>query len=178
MRTPAWLGLAGWFDLPRGMPDEIGEPPIRGLPDISYVAGHQLSTGFQSPSPRQRASPLLWKDSHEASAWFQLSSRDVSSCEPWICGGVAIATTQVTIVVTECCFPSMSQVGAGARGDLFRMARTRIDAAVRTLVVAAAGPGILPGGPTAIAFVVVDEGGLAAGLVVPLMRAFPPLSRQ
>jgi hypothetical protein len=32
----------------------------------SHVAVHQLSTGFQSPSPRQRASPLLWEESHEA----------------------------------------------------------------------------------------------------------------
>jgi hypothetical protein len=31
-----------------------------------HFAGHQLSTGFQSPLPRQRASPLLWEDSHKA----------------------------------------------------------------------------------------------------------------
>ena len=58
------------------------------------------------------------------------------------------------------------------------MVRAGIDTAVRALIVAAAGPSIFPDGPAAIAFIVVDEGGLAAGLVVPLMRAFPPLSRQ
>lgn len=36
----------------------------RGLFDTSHVAVHRLSTGFQGSSPRQRASPLLWKDSH------------------------------------------------------------------------------------------------------------------
>lgn len=74
--------------------------------------------------------------------------------------------------------PSMSEVITGARSNLFRVARTRIDATLRALVVAAARPGVLPDCPAAIAFVVVDDGGLAAGLVVPLMRAAWSLPRQ
>jgi hypothetical protein len=72
----------------------------------------------------------------------------------------------------------MSEEIAGARGNLFRVARTGMDATVRALVVATAGPGILPDGPATVAFVVVDEGGLAAGFVLPLMRALFLFFRQ
>lgn len=66
----------------------------------------------------------------------------------------------------------MSEIVTGARADLFRVVRAGIDTTVGALIVAAAGPCVLPDRPAAIAFVVVDEGGLAAGLLLPLMGAF------
>ena len=73
---------------------------------------------------------------------------------------------------------SVSEVVTSATSNFLRPARGRIGAAVWTLVIAAAGPGVFPHGPAANAFVVVDESGLAAGLVFPLMGAFYFLLRQ
>lgn len=65
----------------------------------------------------------------------------------------------------------MPEIEASARRDFLTCARAYIGPAVRALVVAPAGPGVLPGSPEAIAFVVVDESGLAARFLLRLMRA-------
>lgn len=74
--------------------------------------------------------------------------------------------------------PSMSEIDAGARSDPLGVTGTDIDAAPSAPVIGAAGPFVLPDGPAAIALVMVDEGGLAAGLVLPLMGASRPFKQR
>lgn len=74
------------FQSPARNVGRTGEPPDRGLPDISHVAVHQLSTGFQGSSPRQRASPLLWKESQETSQLIQFIGSNIYPCARRRCG--------------------------------------------------------------------------------------------
>lgn len=57
-----------------------------------------------------------------------------------------------------------------------RAAWADIDTTGWTFVVATAGSIVLTSGPATIAFVKIDEGRLAAGLMLPLMRALPSFS--
>jgi hypothetical protein len=72
----------------------------------------------------------------------------------------------------------VSQIVASTGCDLFRAGRRRIGATVRAFVVTTAGPCVLPHGPAAVAFIVVDESGLTVGLMVPLMLALSSFVRQ
>lgn len=72
----------------------------------------------------------------------------------------------------------MPEVVAGASGDFSGLARASIGTAAGTAIVGTAGPLVLPRCPAALAFVVVDVGGLAAGLMGPLVWAMLSFRQQ
>lgn len=77
-----------------------------------------------------------------------------------------------------CRWISVSEIVTSARSDLLTARWWRIYPAVWTLVVATAGPRILPCGTAICARVTVDERRLAVGLVVPLMFTALALLKQ
>ena len=70
------------------------------------------------------------------------------------------------------------EVVTSATSNFLTSARGRVDATVRTRIVATAGPCVFPHRPAAGAFVEIDEGRLTVGLMVPLMTALLPSFTQ
>lgn len=103
-------------------------------------------------------SSLLWEESHEVSKLVHFAAADIST----VCAN-RFRRRSVQ--------GSFAQILASASSDLLRGARASVSVAARALVVAAAGPSVLPYGAAAIAFVLVDESRLAAPDVSPLVGA-------
>src|SRR5712664_1575179 len=90
----------------------------------------------------------LWEGSHEA-------SEHASVQRPEYCWAFAAS--------------SLAYMQTGTGSDLFGGSRGYRSVAAGALVVAAARPNVVPYGAAPVAFVVVDECWLAAGLAVPLV---------
>jgi hypothetical protein len=60
----------------------------------------------------------------------------------------------------------LAKIGAGARSDLFRVARAYVGAAVRTFIIATARPGIEPDCSAVVALILIEKRRLTARLIV------------